>query len=298
MTLLSKYTVKDLHLPSKLVSLSHPGHTLFDSIQVLAEHQLLSAPVLDKDGKLLGVLDALDVAAYVVDTVADGKSDLEDVAIDTIMGRGHPGGCKYAEVELEEPLDKVAEVISGQARRAIVIGPDGAPLSVVTQSVLLQFIHHKRGELDCLKACGPAKDYCSSGAVCVNESEPALNAFQTIRRLGVWSVAILGEDGCMISVISATDLVVGLNYMPDKRQALKALQAASVVDFVAVNRQMEISDKASTVSARPDQSLESVLEKLSACRVHRVVVCVDRKPVGVLSLSDICRAVAAFGKGT
>lgn len=292
MSILSKYKVSDLPLPRPLITLRSPGDTLFSSIKALTTNHVLSAPVLSEDGsKVLGVLDALDIVATAVELSAAGR-ELEDISVAEIMGKGRPAGVAHAEVSIDEPLDKVLELVSGPARRAVVLGTDGRPESVVTQSVLLQFIHSKKEEIDSLKNCGTAQDHCSSGAVCVNESESALKAFETINKVGVWSVAIVDEAGCMVSVISATDLVVGLSHMADKSHALSSLANISVVDLVSVNRQFDTKDKASTVSARPDQSVESILEKLSACRVHRVVVCVNRKPVGVLSLTDICKAVA------
>lgn len=289
--LLAQYKVSDLPLPKELITLHHPQQRIFDAIKVLSDRHLLSAPVTDDSGKVCGLLDALDIVAFVVDRAAEEK-ELEDVPIDTVMGLGHPGGAQVAQVNMDDPLDKVLDIISGPARRAVVVGTDGLPQSVVTQSVVLQFLNSKMSELDSIRHCGTAKELCSGSVVTVSESESALVAFETIRRLGVWSVAILAEDGCMLSVISATDLVVGLAHMKDKSQALSVLRSIGVVDFVAVNRRLDIKARVATVSVPPDMPLEAVMEKLAVCRVHRVVVCKDHRPVGVLSLTDICKAVA------
>lgn len=288
---LAKYKVRDLPLPKELVTLRYPEQRLFDGIQVLSKRHLLSAPVLDDAGMLFGMLDALDIVALIVRLAAEGKP-LEDQPLDEVMGKSHPGGGALAQVSLDDTVDKVLNIVSGPARRAVVVGPSGSPYSIVTQSVLLQFLNSKRDELNGLLHCGCAKELCSNQVVTVNESETALAAFETIHRLGVWSVVVLDEDGCMLTVISATDLVVGLAHMTDKTKVLEVLRTAGVVEFVAVNRCLDFKAKASTVCVPLDMPLEEIMEKLAVCHVHRVVVCADHKPLGVLSLTDVCKAVA------
>mmetsp|Transcript_63952 Transcript_63952/g.113716 ORF Transcript_63952/g.113716 Transcript_63952/m.113716 type:complete len:302 (+) Transcript_63952:22-927(+) len=299
MAFFTRYTVADLPLPSGLISLRQPNDTFFSAIQVLCEHHLLSAPVLSADGEeVLGMVDSLDVVARMVKLTTASETELKDVPIEDIMGLGVPAGkVSFEKVSLEDTLDKVLEIVSGPARRAIVL-KEGRPHSVVTQSVMLQFLYDNRDKIEGLHDCGSAKELCSDGAVCVKENDTALSAFQLINSVGVWSLAIVDEDGCMVSVVSATDLVIGLRHMEDKTTALASLAECSVTDLVVNNRSLDLKDKASTkastVTAQPDQPLESILSKLAVCRVHRVVVCSERKPVGVLSLTDVCRAVAGL----
>lgn len=290
--LLSKYKVRDLPLATEVVTLKHPDQRLFDAIEVLSARHLLSAPVLDESGKLYGLLDALDIVTFVVNEAAKGNV-FQDADISTVMGIGHASRSSCAQVSLDDGVDKVLDIISGPARRAVVIGPTGCPYSIVTQSVLLQFLKSKLDEFQGLKQCGTAKEHCSSGVAAVKESDTALQAFEAIRQLGVSSLAILSEDGTMTTVVSATDLVVGLAHMLDKSRVLAELRTTSVLDFVALNRRLDTKARASTVAVRPDAPIAAVIEKLAACRVHRVIVCMDNKPIGVLSLTDICRAAAS-----
>lgn len=298
MSFLATYTVGDLPLPQPLVSLSHPGDGLFRAIEILAEHRLLSAPVLtasaadggDQSREVLGMFEALDVVAHVVD-LATQERELEDVAINSIMGCGR-NVQMHATVHLDTPLDKVAELLSGPSRRAVVLGPEGQAHSVVTQSVLLKFLHSKFQDLDALKDLGRAGEICSKGAVCVAEDKSALEALQAICSNGVSSIGIVDEDGVLISVVSATDLVVALANISDKSALPRQLADMTALDFVASNRQADIRDRAATVTVPPDQDLRTVLHKLAATRVHRVMVCTDRRPIGVLSLTDLIRTVA------
>jgi len=290
MAWLSKYKVSDLALPTPLITLSHPKSCLFEAIDLLSEKRLLSVPVLDSDtSALLGVLDCLDIVAYTVRTAAD-KKGLADEPLDKVIGLA-TDGVKPAEVGLDTPLDEVAQAISGPARRAIVMGADGKALSVITQSLLLQFLHSKMSEMEVKLTAG---DLCTTSPICVTEGQSALSAFQVIHDNGVSSVAIVEEDtGCVVSVASATDLVVGLAQAPDKAKALESVGELTIVDIVSANRKLDHKARAATVMVRPDAGMEHILDKLARTRVHRVIVCADdRKPHGVLSLTDICRAAA------
>lgn len=311
MALLAQSTVKDLPLRQPLISLKHPGDGLFAAIKTMANQRILSAPVLAAPeayaaaapaagdgsaaapapgGRLLGVVDALDIASYVVDRAEAGDATLIDTPIDRIMGYGRE--VPAANVALDSKLDQVAEMLSGKHRRAVAITTEGeAVQGMVTQSTMLQWLNSHREELaEELK--GVAGDYCSSSVVCVREDEKTLEALKKIRTNHVSSVAIVDEKGDIVTVISATDLVCGLDHMADKSMALSVLAAASVLDFVASERSLSLDDRAAAVSVMPTATLDKCLEKLAVCRLHRLIVCRDRRPLGILSLADVCRAVS------
>uniref|UniRef100_A0A7S1WKV6 CBS domain-containing protein n=1 Tax=Alexandrium catenella TaxID=2925 RepID=A0A7S1WKV6_ALECA len=291
MSSLSKYKVSDLDLPSPLICLNHPQSTLFEAIDVLSEKHLLSVPILDSSNStLIGMLDCLDIVAY---TVRNAAEKLVDAPLDQVMGLARDG-AKPAEVGLDTPLDKVAGIISGPARRAVVVDADGKAHSVITQSGLLQFLYSKRAEIEAEKLNLTADDICTTSPLCVTMGQSAMSAFQAIHSGGVSSVAIVEEEtGKVVSVASATDLVVGLSRMTDKAKDLQSLEDMSILDLISSNRQLDHKAKAATVSVRPDESLERILEKLAKTRVHRVMVCAEgRKPHGVLSLTDVCKVVA------
>mmetsp|Transcript_6012 Transcript_6012/g.14340 ORF Transcript_6012/g.14340 Transcript_6012/m.14340 type:complete len:297 (-) Transcript_6012:96-986(-) len=290
---LSQYKVSDLELPSQLVSLHHPGNNLFQAIDLLAEQRLLSVPVLAAGSSaLLGMVDALDIVAFTVQSAAQKRKKLEDVHLDHVMGLAH-GGAGPATVGLETPLDEVASIISGPARRAMVLTADGEAYSIITQSAMVQFMKSKLQDKGALNEQWTAQYLCTPDPVCVTEVQSALSAFQVINDNGVSSVAIVDEElGQLISVASATDLVVGLARMPDKAKALEKLASSSITEVVTGNRQLEQKARAATVVVSPETSVVQCLDKLSKTRVHRVIVCVDQKPQGVLSLTDLCRALS------
>lgn len=292
---LALHKVRELPIPRDLVVLHHPQQTLFDALKVLMEHHILSAPVVDEAGQLIGVVDTLDIAAYVVESAAEGIPDLKDCALDSIMGKAQRDGQSAATVRLDDALDKVCSIVAGPARRAVVLGSDRRPCSIVTQSTMLQFIMQNKEQIKALAFAGTAQQHASAGVISVVEDDSALKAFQTLLKAGVSSLVVLGENGRVITVVSATDLVVALADMEDKSSALSLLKTCSVLDFVLANRRPDLRDQWHLkLAVHPDTALSEVMTKLAITRVHRLIVTgYDRTANGVISLSDVCRALTS-----
>lgn len=287
---LKKYKVKDLPLPTELVTVpSKKG--LFHAIQVLTDHHLLSAPVVDDEGGLVGILDTLDIAAYVVDMEAAGKKALSDERLEKVMGR--TARTKTESCGEEDDLDQVLESLLGPGRRAVVLR-DGKPQSIITQSTVIMFLHGKSKEFEAMMSSYVAKDVCTDGVITIEDQATALTAFQTLVAQGVSSLTITDESGNAITVISATDLVMALGHQENKSAILSELRAFNVVQFVGDSRKPDkrfSHTRAPIISVTMDSPLGQVIEKFATTRVHRMLVIPHgtRKPEGVVSLVDICR---------
>lgn len=282
---LTPYKVKDLSL-KKLVALEHPKHRLFDAVTLLSEHHLLSAPVLNAEGKLIGMLDTLDIIAHLVDAEAEGKGQLLNKHIDSIMSKTSPVKTAH----LEDSLADIVNVVASPARRVVVLGKDGSPQSIITQSTVIQFLH-EQGIFEARKHCWLAKELCNAEVYVVNEDETVLKALRKMLEKKVSSLVILDEEGHALTVISTSDLIQAVGHMEDMSAAVSTIQTANVVQFVASARSCHTH--APVISVPPEAPLTTVVEKLSKTRVHRLLVMgEDRTPLGVLSLSDICRAVS------
>ncbi|OLQ12308.1 5'-AMP-activated protein kinase subunit gamma-1 [Symbiodinium microadriaticum] len=295
---LKKYKVKDLPLPKSLVTLKQSSDGLYSAIQALTEHHLLSAPVVDSSGKLAGMLDTLDIAAHVVEMEAAGKKKLPNEKLEKVMGRGSPNAEKsLCTVELDQDLKQVVDNISGNHRRALVL-EDGKPLSIITHSTIIAFMNSKLSELEALLGTKLAQDVCTPGVTTINDSATALMAFQTLVTKGVSSLAITDEDGVAITVVSATDLVMALGHEDDKSAVISDLKTRNVVFFVGDSRKPDRAfshTRAPIISVSVETPLTQVIEKFATTRVHRMLVMEkdSRRPIGVVALSDICRAFSA-----
>mmetsp|Transcript_51579 Transcript_51579/g.111874 ORF Transcript_51579/g.111874 Transcript_51579/m.111874 type:complete len:354 (-) Transcript_51579:283-1344(-) len=324
---LDECTVGDLPLPQPLLALRHPGDTLFKAIELLAKYHILSAPVVAaRGGALLGLIDSLDIVAHICSlTEGDSTARLGNLPVNEVMGTFRPSS-EIAQVDLKTPLKEVLKLFSGTTRRAVVKGPDGGVYSVVTQSLLMQFIQDNKKLFNLSSLNTTASQMSLRGHVGINENQPAIDAFREMKNHHISSVGLLDKDGCIVSVISASDLVVGLALVPHKGVSLSKITAGSAMDYLASNRQINPKAKcgsckrvglsglsgqhpeqikkyattlqqarAANVCVSPETPMVSVLAKLSSTRVHRITICKERKPVGVVSLTDICRTLAIEG---
>eukprot|EP00440_Ansanella_granifera_P066314 gb/GFBE01071926.1/.p1 GENE.gb/GFBE01071926.1/~~gb/GFBE01071926.1/.p1 ORF type:complete len:309 (+),score=64.57 gb/GFBE01071926.1/:1-927(+) len=297
---LRQYKVKDLPLSAHLVTLHHPRDGLFSAIHTLCEHHLLSAPVVDESGKLLGLLDTLDIVAHVVEAEAAGQRQLRDQSIHNLMGKGsRRAGGSVPTASLEDALHEVVDIVAGPARRVVVMDAEGRPCSIITQSTVIQFLHEKKDEMKEFMHSRPAKEFCTHGAITISDQETALHAFELLASKGVSSVAIVDQEGRAITVVSATDLVMGLGLMGDMSMALSQLRTRNIVFFVGDSRRPDhhmSHTRAAIIAVDPEMPMDQVIEKFAKTRVHRMIVTAgDRKPIGVLSLSDVCKSLSPRG---
>jgi len=288
MACLDGHTVAELQLPKPLITLSQTGDTLFSAIDSLASHHLLSAPVVADDGSLVGIVDSLDIVAYITAKLKSGADTLEDCGLDKVKDfKSSEPPC----VSMEDSLNLIVNLFSGSARRCIVL-KDGKVYSVITQSLMLEFFQTQKELLDSSTLESSASTKSSGSFFCVKDDQKASEAFKSIHEEGLSSCGVLDEDGAIIMVLSAADLVVGLAGLKDKGESLAHLQETEVVEFLAETRVSNPKARASAILVAPDSSFEQVLNKLSKCRVHRVVVAKDKRPSGVISLTDVCKHIA------
>jgi len=288
MACLDGHTVAELQLPKPLVTLSHAGDTLFSAIECLASHHLLSAPVVADDGSLVGIVDSLDIVGYITAKIKSDAATLDDCGLDKVKDfKSSEPPC----VSMEDSLSSIVELFSGSARRCIVL-KDGNVHSVITQSLMLAFFHKQKELLASSLLESPANSKSGGSFFCVKDDQKAAEAFKSINEEGLSSCGVVDEDGAIIMVLSAADLIVGLSSLKDKRDSLNHLKKTEVVEFLAHNRDSNLKACASAILVAPDSSFDQVLNKLSKCRVHRVVVAKDKRPSGVISLTDVCKHIA------
>lgn len=132
------------------------------------------------------------------------------------------------------------------------------------------------------------------GVECVQESEPALDAFGGVLRCGVSALGVLDARGSLVGNLSASDLRCVL---PD-RWGVLALPVARLLQLESSAAMVGEGRKAQgAVTVTPQATLREVLEVLVSQHLHHVFVCehfagVDLvRPLALISTSDILRAL-------
>ena len=126
------------------------------------------------------------------------------------------------------------------------------------------------------------------GVECISGATPTLDAFGTMLARGVSALGILGEDGRLISNLSASDLRCVL---PDRfgvlaQPVLRFLELEAAGGLGAPRR----AGKRGVVAVKADATLLDAMRAIVAHGLHHVFVVDDQHvPLAVVSNTDVLR---------
>lgn len=292
---------------------------IHDAFQVLVDNRILSAPVRDVATKeYLGFLDVRDLvkfAVYAADVsrfnVSSPGGHKQGSLHDTIK-RGsrsvHQSGqginvAELAKSRVFDPVpfegttlwDAAEKMTSGSQgiHRVPVVDNAGNVVNIVSQSTIVQYLNKFMGPIpsDEQKDAGVAYLKCSDGrslmtspVFAIRKDESALSVLGLMDRRNISGVVVVDFDGTAVAQISSSDLKLWLK----RDQSLRI----SVMDFLSAvrqseNMQQEMYPIVCVTGASP---LQRVIGGLKATKLHRMfIVDEERRPIGVVSLSDVLR---------
>lgn len=288
--------------------------TIEHALKSLYKHHITSVPVIDLDSNCLGLLDILDILAYLVKVsveelesrVTPLSRNLKDDDMDMLFERSAKLNCAAVEkgVNLSRrnpflpctyraPLRDVMRVFAHGVHRVPVVKSEepNIVINILTQSATNAFLA-KNPELylgdlaeKTLTELGLIQG--EDKIVSVTDDTVAIDAFILMHEQGLSDVAVVNSRGVFQGCLSASDLKLIKDY---KFRSL----LLPVMDFVRAVRQEEGRIfKNFLVHCSPDTSLAEVIRRLAKELVHRVFVVNDAmKPVGVVSITDISRIVS------
>ena len=120
-----------------------------------------------------------------------------------------------------------------------------------------------------------AREIMSPGAECVNTEQTAADAARKMTDLGVGALPICGKDDKIKGVVTDRDLVVKI-----------VGQGRDAGTFPAGNL-----NQSEAVTVGADDSAEEVLNTMREHKVKRLPVIDQQRLVGMVSLSDVARAL-------
>lgn len=124
------------------------------------------------------------------------------------------------------------------------------------------------------------KDVMNRKVISITENTTPIEAFEKMYKNGVRRLFVLNEKGTPTGVVSYSDLIGVLNQLSDVNKENNKEKIANIMttNIVTVNGQEEIKNSANLM-LRADVSGLLVLDA--------------KKPIGVITKTDICRLVAA-----
>jgi len=199
---------------------------------------------------------------------------------------------RFKAVLEEDDIFTVMEILGHGTHRVAIVNVLSDIQNLITQSDVVRLIAantHLLGDAAkrTVQELGFLNNVFPNKLVALNANEVALNSFKIMNTMKVGAAPILNEQGQFIGTLSVSDL---------KSLAYGSFESllTTTADF---SRKHAGSNIPSPIVCAPNDSVSYVLGLISQSRVHRVwVLDQNQHPVGVISLTDICRTVAALTK--
>ncbi|KXS13877.1 CBS-domain-containing protein [Gonapodya prolifera JEL478] len=279
----------------------------------LAKADVSSAPIFDQNqNQYVGSLDWADVAAYLLIVLKKGQppnlSENGSLEIQELIQRAHsfqPVPARLAaDLSSRNPLwnvtpdSTIVDVLGAFSKgihRVCVMGPSGLE-GVLSQSALAQYLYRNSEQFAELKPV-LSKTLAELGlgkqgnVVSVEESTTVVEAIKLMVESKVSAVPIIGKSGRILGNVSQSDI----RYVILNRKV--PLLYTSVLQFAHFLDQqlgmMTGQDRMPVFELPSTSTLALTVAKLSAVKCHRIWVVDHGRVAGVVSFTDVLRALAA-----
>ena len=285
-----------------VVGVARPVHsvrgsaTVEEVVQFLAAHHISSAPIVDAQGQLSGIIDYSDVLHHFVAFGMNAKESLQKstwekfrvLYLSDISSRN-----PLMRLTCEDKLTDALELLFSGVHRILIVDPENRRhcINILTQSDLLKFLNAHSELIPLPKQLKSVAEQdlgtqSSSGyrMYSVLPSTPAREAFQKMKLTNMGALPIVDEKGSIISQISASDIRV---IFSDSIQ-LELLDLTSLNFVEKVREKSANSRRDLLIFVTPDINASGVLAKMVDEKVHRVFITDNMTSFrGVISISDL-----------
>lgn len=279
------------------------SQTVEDAVNLFSKHHVLSAPVLSADGDLVGMVDMLDIANFVLKVVPnDDEIESGHLASLTMAGRamsmktlkdvmGASGRDPPVPLNQHNPSTMAVSMFSSGIHRCPITGDDEKIVGLVSQSSLLGLLSDQivRGKLKVmgeksLRELGLGQ----GGLVTAPLTDKVLSLIRKLDQNSVSAIGLTDEKGELAGNFSITDLrglwqEVWPTFVLSAQEYLEKHHVGSLnVNSVSVD----------------ETNLVDLVKMMVDQKLHRVWTYEgegdDRKAIGVISLTDLMRLFDQF----
>jgi len=285
-------------------------------LEKLQRENILSAPVINSNNQIIGIVDTLDIALFVIGlfpkdvplsnldekelrVVLDTGLKFEQTPISSVLELSQGIKKNYQHlftIKRTTPVSKLLEMFYEGVHRVIVVDTDGhTVLNIVSQSDLLAILSQCLPYLD-------KKDRAKSIAelklgvgtdklIKVNANTKTIEVLSKMQpdidKPILSAVPAVDTEGRLIASFSASNLK-GLG------QASFSSLLLPVLTFLTVQPESKnfLSNLATFKALHPvtcswNSPFEMVVERMVAHKVHRLWVVEENKPVGLIAIADV-----------
>eukprot|EP01134_Creolimax_fragrantissima_P005386 CFRG5386T1 len=317
-TLLNFQKSKSRRKHAHVITLEH-NSTVEEAMKTLAMYNILAAPVLTGStvewaGSYVGMVDCLSLldsfisrirstlAGEDVDTanemnLAKALKDVEESFMDQLLitAVSQDASLVYRGNIDHTLMELIQAGFNRSTHRVAVFNAHGNISDVVSQMDVMHYIQEHKHNVPKLDYTLSELDAVHSPVVTINKDTRTISALSLLNAQGISGVAIVDNEGKLISNLSAADLR-GL-----QREDFKLL-VEPIDKFVrtlyerlrTAHPDYKLPRRPYVVTAKDTDTLASVLDKVIYENVHRIYVVDEKdKPNGVVTLTDILNALTA-----
>jgi len=273
------------------------GTTVHETLKILYDTGILSLPVADQNIHLYpkhiaGFVDLLDILAYLIHVCEayslaySNPTALAQSFLNKPVGdlMDYSSRDRFKAVLEEDDLLSVMEVLGKGTHRVAVVNVLSDIQNLITQSDIVRLIAAN------LQLLGPAADKQiqqlgfvggEDRMVVLKASDVALHSFKLMNDMKIGAAPIIDESGRFVGTLSVSDL---------KGLASESFQTL-LGSTIAFSEKHCYSMSAPLICS-PTDGFGKVICDIAKTRLHRAwVIDNDQRPLGVISLTDICRTV-------
>eukprot|EP00056_Hartaetosiga_gracilis_P001373 m.44503 g.44503 ORF g.44503 m.44503 type:complete len:346 (+) comp10611_c0_seq8:219-1256(+) len=276
--------------------------TVKEAVKLLAEHEILSAPVRDVKApedaswmdKYTGTIDAINLMYWLLDK-EDGvppdtlhdllQKEFTDDPIQDVLD-ADPFAQRFVpfvplDAENNHMLDVMLLLGKYGLHRAYVVHTCGDIENVITQSTVVKFLNENKSMMvSTFNRTVQELGLGQKEPVSVTRDDTFWTAFKVMKDHGVSAVPVTELDGTICGVVSARDARLMVTRPTRLRFVSQPLSLFDDLHVSPFDHQ--------TVCVKRTSTLEEVVDRLLSTGVHRVFVVDDsQRPEGVISLRDV-----------
>jgi len=299
--LLVRLKAQQLPLPDGKLFVAQRTDKVVDVWKGLVQRNFLSVPVLQKTGsKYYGFIDLADIVKYFVDhfgeqrlkdvgenfwELVDKEKEFQEKTVNDLMTYPLSKRNPFHPVPRGYSLFAAVELLARERglHRVPIVDEDRKLVHLATQSQVVDFLSRNLESMGTIRN-KPASFICHTHSVItIHENDTAINAFKLMIEKNIHAVAVVNDEGQLSGVISVRDLKA---ISSDARLFWRLYQ--TVQNFIQKLKNAHDDRPHRVISAKPDESYESIIKKLAEHKLHGLfVVNEEHKPVGAVALKDI-----------
>lgn len=286
--------------------------TVKSVFKVLNDENILSAPVIQTNGRFFGFIDMMDITMFTLKLFpADTDVTKESLSVffqkeekyfkttvRELLEQLHPNRDwreyrQKASVPKEFSLFYAWEAMIRRGRKRLaVIDESQQVYSVLTQSMLIGWAYNNLDEsMKAVKDIPARHIGFERPVICVGEHDTAISAFRLMSEKGVHGVAVIDAKGQLCDVLSIRDL---RGITPSAEEFLRLWRSVGVFKRDLREKHPTKTPVFPDLYLLPSDTLKTAVVMMDEDRVHRLFVvrsAIDKTPIGVITQSDLLRFV-------